>query len=82
MYAATKAFPFDFVGLKKMLLRPFQYKPQAMQVVQAATAAQRAPEAFLDKSPHHFPVPIRQVDASLFGQRLDRSLHLGNYSAF
>ena len=72
-----EGFPFDFVGLKKMLLRPLQDKTQAVEVVQATAAGQRAPEAFLDKSPHHFPVPIRQVDACLFGQRLDRSLHLG-----
>ena len=72
-----EGFPLGFVGLKEMLLWPLQDKTQAVEVVQATAAGQRVPEAFLDKSPHHFPVPIRQVDACLFGQRLDRSLQLG-----
>ena len=72
-----EGFPLGFVGLKEMLLWPLQDKTQAVGVVQATAAGQRVPEAFLDKSPHHFPVPIRQVDACLFGQRLDRSLQLG-----
>ena len=46
-------------------------------VVQATAAARREPEAFLDKPTHHFPVPIRQAYACLFGQRLYRSLQLG-----
>ena len=65
------------VGLQKMFLRPLQDKTQPMQVVQATAAAQRESEAFLDKSPYHFPVPIRQVDSCLFGQSLHRSLQLG-----
>jgi len=72
-----ECFPLGLVGLQEMFLRPFQDKTQAVQVVQATTAAQREPEAFLDKSPHHFPIPIRQADASPFGQCLHHSLQLG-----
>jgi len=72
--------PLGIVGLQEMFLRPLQDKTQAVQDVQARlwrAAAQREPKAFLDKSPYHFPVPIRQVDSCLFGQSLDRSLQLG-----
>ena len=72
-----EGLPLSIVGLQKMFLRPFQDKTQPMQVVQATTAAQQESEAFLDKSSYHFPVPIRQVDACLFGQSLYRSLQLG-----
>ena len=48
-----------------------------MQVVQATTTVQQVSEAFFDKSPYHFPVPISPVNSCLFGQSLYRSLQLG-----
>ncbi len=66
-----------FVGLQEMFLRPLEDKTQPMQVVQATATAEHESEAFLDKSPYHFPVTTRQVDACLFGQSLYRSLQLG-----
>ena len=72
-----EGFPLGLICLQEMFLGPFQDKPQAVEVVQTTAAAQQEPEAFLDKSPRNFPIPIRQVDACLFGQRLDRSPQLG-----
>ena len=72
-----EGFPLDLICLQEMFLGPFQDKPQAVEVVQTTAAAQQEPEAFLDKSPRNFPIPIRQVDACLFGQRLDHSPQLG-----
>ncbi len=53
---------------------------QGWTALAVAEALEREPHTmgtFLDKSPYHFPVPVRQVDACLFGQSLHRSLQLG-----
>ncbi len=53
------------VGLEEALLRPLVDAAQPVQGAQASTAAEPNPAAILDASPHHLPIPVRQIAADL-----------------
>ena len=63
-----KGSPPGRIRLDQPLLGTLQDEPQPVQIVQATAAAQANAEAFPDKLPDHFPVPVGQADARQGGQ--------------
>jgi len=74
---ANEGGPALSVGFDQALLGPLEHEIQAVQVVQTATAAERAAEAALHELPDHLPVPVGQVDASGRRRRLDGRFQFG-----
>ena len=67
-----EGLPLLIVSLDQTFLGALQDKPQSVQIVQAAVAAQADAPSSPDKPMHHLPVPVGQFDARLGRQPLNR----------
>src|SRR5262249_52805204 len=69
--------PLGRVCFQQPLLRPLHHKPEAVEVVQTAAAAQPDAEPLRNELPDHFPVPVGQAKLHGGRWRLHRRLQRG-----